>query len=271
MNILSALEFTKNKLENRSLSSSLDSEVLLSNILSKDRSWLHAHPEHALQRSDICKLEEQVARRVDGEPIAYIIGKKEFYGRDFAVNPDVLVPRPESESFIELLIELKNDKSVPGFLHQVLDMGTGSGCLAITAKKEFPDMLVTATDTSVGALRTAIANAKQHSVSIVFKNQSLLNSDKQGYDVIIANMPYVPDTMQDRSIKAEPAEALFSGSDGLSHYRKLFKQLESKHIRFVMTESLSSQHGDIKELAIQANYDIVKTSGLVQLFSKNDD
>jgi len=270
MNILSALEFTKNKLENRSLSSSLDSEVLLSNILSKDRSWLHAHRDHTLQRSDLCKLEEQVARRVAGEPIAYIIGKKEFYGRDFVVNKDVLVPRPETESFIELLVGLKNDKTVLGFLHQVLDMGTGSGCLAITAKKEFPNMPVTATDISQGALKTAIANANKHGVSVVFKKQSLLIGDKQGYDVIMANLPYVPDVMQDKSILAEPAEALFSGGDGLNHYRKLFEQLEPKHIRFVMTESLLSQHDGVEELAGQANYDLIKTNGLVQLFTKKD-
>ena len=258
------------KLRSSSLTARLDTEILLATLLGRDRSWIHAHPEYILHVSDIHNLDDMIQRRVNGEPVAYITGNKEFYGRDFTVNKSVLVPRPESESFIELLRGLKNDKSIPGFLHQVLDMGTGSGCLAITAKLEFPDLVVTATDTSLSALKVAIDNAKKHDKSIVFRKQSLLAGDKQGYDIVLANLPYVPETMQDKSIMHEPRMALFSGHDGLNHYRKLFEQLEPKHIRFIMTESLLNQHANIEELASQANYTLVKTDGLVQLFAKND-
>lgn len=270
MNIETFLQRSEDLLKNTSSSARLDSEVLLSNILAKDRSWVHSHPELVLQGSILRKLDEMVERRIAGEPVAYILGYKEFYGRDFIVNKDVLVPRPESESFIELLRELKVDKSVLGFLHQVLDMGMGSGCLAITAKLEFPDLLVTATDTSLPALKIAIDNANKHSVSIVFKKQSLLTGDKQGYDVVMANLPYVPESMQDKSIMHEPRQALFSGNDGLDHYRKLFEQLEPKHIRFVMIESLLKQHKQVDKLANGASYTLVKTNGLVQLFAKKD-
>ena len=248
----------------------LDAEVLLADLLGKDRSWLHAHPDYTLQRSDLCKLEEQVARRVDGEPIAYIIGKKEFYGRDFMVNKGVLVPRPESESFIELLMELNNDKSVPGFLHQVLDMGTGSGCLAVTVKLENPSLKVFATDISKKALTVAEQNARKHEVEIRFKVQSLLDGDEIRYDIILANLPYVPEDMKHISIQKEPREALYSGIDGLDHYRRLFNQLESKRvkIKYILTESLIKQHAEVENLATVTGYILKDTSGLVQLFMK---
>lgn len=246
----------------------LDAGVLLCYVLGKDKAWLLAHGDAALTDAQIKKYNKAIARRASGEPLAYIVGFKEFYGRDFVVNKHVLVPRPESESFIELLKELKNNTTIDGFLHSVIDIGTGSGCLAITTKLELPDIFVTATDTSSAALKVAIANALHYETPVVFKKQSLLTGDKQGYDVILANLPYVPETMQDPSIMHEPAKALFSGTDGLDHYRELFKQLSDKHIRFVLIESLLLQHEAIILLAKAASYELIKTDGLVQAFRK---
>lgn len=246
----------------------LDSEVLLAFVLGKDRSWLHAHIDDELDSKMKAKFQKLIARRITGEPVAYIVGSKEFYGRDFTVNKRVLVPRPESEALIELLKHLKSDHAIHGFLHNVIDIGTGSGCLAITAKLEFEDIYVTATDTSTAALKVAIANAATYNTPIVFKKQSLLTGDKQGYDIIMANLPYVPEHMQDPSIMHEPYSALFSGDDGLDHYRELFKQLADKHIRFVLAESLESQHAEVKKLAAGASYELIKTDGLVQAFRK---
>jgi release factor glutamine methyltransferase len=246
----------------------LDAEVLLCHVLGKNKAWLLAHDDAVLTDAQIKKYSEAIARRAAGEPLAYIVGSKEFYGRDFVVNKHVLVPRPESESFIELLKELKNDTTIDGFLHTVIDIGTGSGCLAITTKLEFPDTFVTATDTSSAALKVAIANALRYETPVVFKKQSLLTGDKQGYDVILANLPYVPEAMQDPSIMHEPTKALFSGADGLDHYRALFSQLSYKHIRFVLVESLQLQHKAVILLAKAASYELVKTDGLVQAFRK---
>jgi release factor glutamine methyltransferase len=266
MTYLQALKTSKQVLE--SPTAQLDAEVLLCQVLGKDRAWLHAHDDEELSTHMQKQFDTLIRRRATGEPVAYILGWKEFYGREFTVNTNVLVPRPESESFIELLKAMKADPDFHGFLHQALDMGTGSGCLAITIKLEFPDMLVTATDTSKPALKIAIANALAHDASVIFKEQSLLSGDKTGYDVVLANLPYVPEAIHDRSILSEPAEALFSGTDGLDHYRELFSQLTPKHIRFVMTESLLTQHAAMIALAEKAGYTLTKTDGLVQLFTK---
>jgi release factor glutamine methyltransferase len=245
----------------------LDAGVLLCYVLGKDKAWLLAHGDAALTDAQIKKYNKAIARRASGEPLAYIVGFKEFYGRDFVVNKHVLVPRPESESFIELLRDVAKVRPPKG-IYNVLDMGTGSGCLAITVKLEFPHLSVFATDISKPAITTAIKNSRNHDVSIQFKVQNLLLGDKQGYDVILANLPYVPETMQDPSIMHEPAKALFSGADGLDHYRELFSQLSDKHIRFVLTESLLLQHEAIILLAKAANYELIKTDGLVQAFRK---
>ncbi len=247
--------------------SKLDSEVLFAYILQKDRAWVLAHPEYVLEGANLQQYDSLISRRELGEPVAYITGIKEFYGRIFAVDKHVLVPRPETESFLELLKPLAEVRPPKGIFN-LLDMGTGSGCLAITAKLEQPHLHVYASDISEHALKVAIKNAMTYDAPIVFKKQDLLAKDKEGYDLIMANLPYVPDSMQDKSIMHEPKDALFSGGDGLDHYRKLFYQLEPKLIRYIMTESLLSQHNEVTELAKKAGYTLASTDGLVQLFAK---
>lgn len=243
----------------------LDALLLLEMVSGRGRANLLASTKEKLSVMRQGKLKKLLERRAAGEPMAYIAGQKEFYGRDFTVNKWVLVPRPESEDFLELLKELRKTERV----HSLIDIGTGSGNLAVTVKLEYPDMYVFASDTSKEALEIAIQNSRRHDAPVTFKEQSLLSGDKEGYDVILANLPYVPTGPEpDPSIAHEPSEALFSGPDGLEHYRMLFGQLAPKHIRFVLTESLQSQHRAIEELARAANYDLTKTKGLVQLFTK---
>jgi release factor glutamine methyltransferase len=264
MNIQNIVKQTSADLAGVSSTPKLDAEIVLADVLQKDRSWLHAHGDEAVPEDTQQRFLKLIQRRKNGEPIAYILGYKEFYGRNFTVTHDVLSPRPESESFIVLLAELRKTERV----HTAIDIGTGSGCLAITCKLEFPDMYITATDTSRQALAIAAKNALQHEAAITFREQNLLAGDKEGYDVVLANLPYVPTHMLHESIAHEPGEALYSGTDGMDHYKRLWQQLVKKHIYFVMTESLVSQHSENISLAAAACYRLVKTDGLVQLFAK---
>lgn len=243
-----------------------DCLVLLEDTVQKDRAWVVAHPEHELDQKVIQELDSLIARRVNREPLAYIRGKAWFYGRFFEVNTNVLIPRPESENFIELLKELQPKK--------VIDIGTGSGALAITAKLELPNCEVIATDTSSLALEIAQKNAAIHTVKIQFVSGSLLEpiNDEQLKDsVIVANLPYVPNNLiTGPEITREPKEALFSGEDGLDHYTRFWQELEQMLTKptYILTESLESQHQALQKLAKTASYRLEKTSILIQQFCK---
>jgi len=246
--------------------SRLDSELLISHVLSKPRIWLHAHSEYKLSPKELSKLKVLLKRRISGEPIAYILGSKEFYGRDFDVNKDVLVPRPESESFIELIKNLPEQQ-------KFIDIGTGSGILAITSVMECPKWSGTATDIGPKALKVAQKNAqKLGAQNLVFKVQNLLVDDAENYDVVLANLPYVSQSLLDKpDISHEPKVALFAGQDGLDLYRQLFDQLANRSPKptYLLTESLEKQHQDMKAMAQKAGYKLSKTSDLVQLYERD--
>lgn len=246
--------------------------VLLEDVLQKNRSWVLSHPEHTLQEPSLQKVNQMIERRVKREPLAYIRGKAWFYGRFFEVNPRVLIPRPESESFINLLKQIKPRPKI------ITDIGTGSGALAITAKLEFPKTQVIATDIDSKALQVAKKNARKHKANIKFINSSLLNwyhflHDREKSDtILLANLPYVPkDLITSPEITYEPKTALFSGKDGLDHYQKFWGQIAnmSQKPRWIMVESLTSQHQKQKSFAKKAGYKLIKSEILVQLFKKN--
>lgn len=241
-----------------------DCLVLIEDLLKKDRAWVLTHHEHELTNGQITELEDLLKRRIAREPLAYIRGKAWFYGRFFEVSPDVMIPRPESESFIELLKEITSKS--------IADVGTGSGCLAITAKLELPKTEVTAVDIDKSALKIAKKNAQKHQVKIKFLQGSVLEPLENLPQVIIANLPYVPDEMiTSPEITKEPALALFSGKDGLEHYRQFWFQIENlpQFPVYVLVESLKNQHQEMRKLAKHADYKLTKTDNLVQLFSKN--
>lgn len=256
---------TTQKLRTKNISSArLDAELILAEVLQKPREYLLAHPEHVLQDQPLQMAERLLNRRAQREPLAYIVGKKEFYGRDFIVTPDVLIPRPESESIIDLLKKLQP--------RTVVDIGTGSGCLAITAKLELPNTQVIATDIDAAALKIAKANASKHNVEIKFIKSDLLDSLPSGVQhpvSVVANLPYVPQNLiTSPEIEQEPSIALFSGEDGLDHYRKFWQQIAQLKIRpqYILTESLETQHQKLSGLARQLGYRLAKTDVLVQLF-----
>jgi release factor glutamine methyltransferase len=241
-----------------------DSLVLLEDTIKKDRAWVLAHPEHDLPSQTIKDLEKLIIRRTNREPLAYIRGKAWFYRRFFAVSPDVMIPRPESENFIDLLKEIQPSS--------VVDIGTGSGCLAITAKLELPKTDVLATDISQNALKIAEQNAKKHRADIHFLQGSLLKPLTK-FDLsntaIIANLPYVPKGLiTGPEITTEPAGALFAGQAGLDIYRNFWKEVVAlaQKPQYILTEALESQHNDLQELAQKSGYQLQKAQNLIQVF-----
>jgi release factor glutamine methyltransferase len=146
---------------------------------------LHAHPAYELTESEQKLAEDYLKRRQNHEPVAYILGSKEFYGREFVVTPDTLIPRPETEAIIDLVKELSLEKL------KILDVGTGSGCIAITLKLELPESDVMAVDISEKALVVAEKNADNLHANLEFKQSDLLKNVDEKFDIIVANLPYV--------------------------------------------------------------------------------
>ena len=272
MTIHDWLEKTTIELSNVGIKTArLDALVILCDVLGKDKSWVLAYSEQILQGSDLHILSTKIDQRAAHVPLAYIRGRAEFYGREFTVNEAVLVPRPESESMIELLTKVVGRRaSGVG----ISDVGTGSGCLAITAKLELPDASVVAIDIDEDTLRVAVQNAHKFDADVQFLQGDLLRPIlssvfKHQASFILANLPYVPTNYPINEAAAhEPALALFSGDDGLDHYRRLFEQAMelTPQPYAIIAESLFTQHEKMNDLAAAAGYEQKEVDGLVQLF-----
>ncbi len=205
----------------------LEAEILLVHILECSRVFLLAHPETPMTSVQCGHYAEVLARRSRGEPLPYITGHMEFYGLDFAVTPDVLIPRPETEGLVEgTLAWLRSHEN-----GVVVDVGTGSGCIVVTLAAKMPTARYIATDISASALEVARANAHQHQVteSIAFLQADLLSPllGAAGIDVIVSNPPYIAEREWDElsiSVRREPRVALTAGLDGLDAIRALLRQ-----------------------------------------------
>lgn len=195
----------------------LEIRVLLGHALGVNRAWLIAHEHDELPAAPLEKYQALLARRLAGEPVAYLLGEKEFFGRSFHVTPAVLVPRPETE----LLVELALEKLPPA--GRVLDLGTGSGCIAITLALERPDCGILAVEQSAEALSVAKQNAVRLGARLGFYPGSwfqALPADTEKFDLIVSNPPYVAEGDSHLAALAqEPAEALASGADGMDDIR----------------------------------------------------
>lgn len=246
-------------------SARLDVLVLLEDVLRRDRSWILAHPETKLTAGQFKKLQRQVERRAAHEPLSYIRGFTEFYGRRFKVNKRVMEPRPESETMIELLKKLSlPDKG------RLADIGTGSGALGITAALELHSSKVDLYDIDSGALAVARHNEHMHELKLSVHKSDLLNRVTSDYDVILANLPYVPSSWKiNEAAKAEPRLALFGGKDGLDVYRRLFQQLGRLAPRpsYVFTESFPPQHLGLEKIAQDHGYKKLRSKNFIQLFT----
>ena len=197
-------------------------ESLLADALGRDRVFLIAHPETAIDDDARERFERAVERRADGEPLQYILGRQEFFGLNFAVGPAVLIPRPETE----LLVEQALSRLRAG--DRICDVGAGSGAIAVALAVERPDVRVTAVEISRSALALARTNAAAHAASVHFCSGDLLTPFcDAAFDVIVSNPPYVAETARatlQRELAHEPAGALFGGPDGLDCYRRLLPQ-----------------------------------------------
>lgn len=243
----------------------LDCLVLLEDALGADRSLLLAHPERELSHAQSTRLNTLITRRIQHEPLAYLRGKVMFYGREFAVNNSVLVPRPESESVINLL---KAAPLPPG--QRIADIGTGSGCLGITAGLEVQKAYLYVYDIDPAALKITQQNAQAHHMRVQAAQQNLLEGCSEHFDVILANLPYVPlHYPVNAAAQHEPEHALFAGNDGLALYRTFWRQMQqlSAPPQYVIIESLTTQHQALEELAQSAGYALTAHEGLAQAFA----
>ncbi len=257
MLIKDCLKFGNNYLQKNLIkSASLDAEILLSFSLKKSKEFIYTNPEKTVNNQQLTRFKKIIEQRADGEPVAYIIGKKEFYGLDFYVNKQVLIPRPETEMIVEEIIKQPTTNNQQPTV--IIDVGTGSGCIPITickTQKTNNKTQILAVDVSSKALAIARKNAKFHHVANKIK---LLKSDllknipttrfllSANSLVITANLPYLTliQYHANPELKFEPKEALVAGRDGLKYYHQLLKQIKK-----LMTDLPCRQAGDFQQTA----------------------
>ena len=257
------------RLEAASISSArLDCLILLEQRLPSNRAHMLAHLDDVLTDDVLVKLHNDIELRLQHKPVQYLTGFSEFYGRQFIVSDAVLVPRPETEDIITLLKTMPAPKTI-------IDVGTGSGCLAITAKLELPTAKVYALDIDEKCLEITQQNATKLGADIELLQSNLLASlSPRPYPldpiVILANLPYVPESEEvNEAAKHEPALALYGGPDGLNPYRKLWKQidqLDNRPSAVICESSPLIQHEALAEIAKHHGYTLQATQGLQQLF-----
>lgn len=228
MKVSTLLSVTTDRIATVSDTSALDASVLIANIIGKPRTWVAAHPELILTGEQQEKLETSLTRLENGEPLPYVLGHWEFFGMDFDVTPDVLIPRPETELLVEKAITWLQSSKSPR--HMVADVGTGSGIIAVTIAANIPAAHILATDISQQALSVANHNAQKFKVAdrINFMQCDILPADfptGEHLNLLCANLPYIPtETLHNLPVYGrEPTLALDGGLDGLDIFRKLMK------------------------------------------------
>ena len=205
----------------------MNAETLLMFVLNSDRAYLYAHPEYELDADEQARYDDAIAERSTGKPAQYITGHQEFWGMDLIVSPAVLIPRPETEHVVETVLELGRAMQAP----RIIDLGTGSGCIALALAAELPWARVEAVDISSAALEVARANGHRLQLDhrVIFSQRDLLaGASAATYDFIVSNPPYVPESEPEKAQREvrefEPKVAVFAGESGLEVYRRLVPQ-----------------------------------------------
>ncbi len=245
MNVRQALSKTIEKLKNKNIkTASLDAVIILKEALNKDDIFILSNPDYELSKKEVKKMEAFVAMREKLYPIGYIRGKKEFYSFDFFVNGDVLIPRPETEMLVDKVLELSESIDKP----VIVDVGTGSGCIAVSVAKFLSDAFIIASDISYKALIVAKKNADNLNVEIELIQADTLSFLKKKVDIIVSNPPYIEegrfDTLQE-DVKYEPKEALLC-ANGTDLIEKLIK--DSKELcSYLVLEIGENQENFVRE------------------------
>ena len=242
----------------------LDAQLLLLHALGRppaERAWLLAHDGDELAPADAQHYEQICARRTGGEPLAYIVGQKEFFGLELKVDPRVLVPRPETETLVNWALELSRALMAP----RVIDLGTGSGAIALAIKKTCPHAHVEAVDASLGALDVAATNARALALDVAFGLSSWLTGTTASYDLIVSNPPYVAEADPHLpALKYEPLHALAAGPDGLDDIRAIVAQAPA---RLKPNGWLLLEHGWDQAGAVRA---LLQAAGFAGVASRRD-
>ncbi len=267
--IQSVLAQARIDLENISDSPALDAELLLAHCLERNRTYCHTWPEHEMTESQLVCFEEAMTLRQDDYPVAYILGKKSFWTFDVEVTSDVLIPRPETELLVEVTLEKIADVKNP----KILDLGTGSGVIALALAFERPDATIIASDYSEKALEVAKHNANRLELD---KQIEFIHSDwfseigsELSFDLIVSNPPYIEpnDLHLKQTIRHEPLTALVAEDDGMRHIKKIIELsaaylqrgswllLEHGYDQSLKTQSLFSKYGFIN---IESRLDLDK-------------
>lgn len=237
----------------------IDAQVLFQHATGLGRAWLIAHDQDVVLPEHASAFAAVAARRLAGEPVAYILGCREFFGREFRVSPAVLIPRPETELLVELALARASRQA------RVLDLGCGSGCIPVTLKLERPDLAVTAVDISAEALATAQDNAQHLNADVRFLESNWFSALRdECFELIVSNPPYIEqhdEHLQQGDLRFEPRHALTDEGDGLDHIRVIVANARQHLVEggWILFEHGWDQGAYSRDLLTAAGYDEVQS------------
>jgi len=260
--LLKVLKWTQGRFAERGITTArLDAEVLLAHLLKRDRVGLYTHFDQPMAAEELATFRALIKRRLAGESVAYLVGKKEFRSLELEVNAAVLVPRPDTEIAVEVALRLAAAVAAPTFC----DIGTGSGAIALALKSARPESALTAVDLSPAALVVARANAARLALEVEFLEGDLLAPVAgRRFDVLVSNPPYIPTgelAGLPAEVRAEPRLALDGGDDGLALLRRLIAGAPA------IAAALVVEHGDGQSASVQA---LFTAAGFVEVDAARD-
>ena len=258
MRIDAALRQARERLAS-SPSPDLDAQVLLCHVLARPRSYLFTWPERELEAHQQQSFLALLARRERGEPVAHLTGEREFFGRNFSVTPDTLIPRPDTETLVELALKLG-----PAGPARVVDLGTGTGAIGLSLALERPQWQVTLTDLSAAALSVAGGNARQLGAQVTLQQGSWLEDCRGPFDVIVSNPPYIDPAdhhLDEGDVRFEPRSALVADQRGLADLATIITQSAARLVAggWLLLEHGYQQGAQVRALMEAGRFDGVRT------------